>query len=106
MKNTVIFLGVIISAAITWFGYALFASLITDGSLNKCFTDDTVITFLMATGWILPSLVGLDLYRHLNRHEIRREKRIDREIREIKTNTFRPNRKPNYSSLMAQHHLN
>jgi hypothetical protein len=106
MKNTIVFLGVVISAVLTWFAYALFASLITDNFLNDCLRDDTVITFLFFTGWILPSLVGYDLYRYLHRHDIRREKRINKEIREIQANTFSPGRRHAHISLLGQAHLN
>ena len=106
MKNTIIFLSVVISAIFTWFGYALLASLITYTPLRDCWSDDTVITFLFFSGWILPSLVGFDVYMHLYRHEIRRKKRMDKEVREIETNTFGHGRGRSYVSIQGQLHLN
>jgi hypothetical protein len=110
MRNTLVFLGILIAGVLTWFGYAFLASLISDNPVRDCLWSDTVITFFFATGWILPLLVGFDLYRYLYRNEIRRERRIDREIREIKTNTFEFKGSRHYShgvrSLRKQINLN
>ncbi|MEO6851314.1 MAG: hypothetical protein ABI203_02410 [Mucilaginibacter sp.] len=107
MKNSIIFLGVFVSAILTWFAYALLASLITYMPLMDCLTDDTVITFLFATGWILPSLVGFDLYMHFYRHDIKRNKRSEKEICEIKANLFSTGRRRDHGSLLdGRLHLN
>ena len=106
MKNTIIFLGVIITALLTWFGYALLASVITDTTLNNCLSDGTVIVLFLFTGWIVPALVGYDLYKYIHRHEIRRNKRIDKEIHEIKTNTFGAGKRHAHGNLLSQLNLN
>ena len=108
MRNSLVFLGVLIAGVLTWFGYAFLASLISDNPVSDCLWSNTVITFFFATGWILPLLVGYDLYKYLYRNEIRRERRIEREIREIKTNTFEfTNRRTNsFHKLRKQINLN
>jgi hypothetical protein len=106
MRYTIVFLGVIISGILTWFGYALLASLISDDYFRNCLGSDNVITFFFATGWILPLLVGYDLYRHLYRNELRREKRVSKEISMIKSNTSKSGESYFNSSLRDRMHLN
>lgn len=88
MRNTLVFLGVIIAGVLTWYGYAFIAALMTDSRVDDCLLSNTVITFFFATGWILPSLTGYDLYKYLHRNELRRERRIEKEIKRIQKNTF------------------
>jgi len=106
MKNTIICLGVFITAILTWLAYALVATIISYDTFSDCLTDDTVMGFLFCTGWILPSLVGYDLYKYTYRKELRRAKRFDRELRLIQSNTFGFAREGSYISAAGKLHLN
>jgi len=88
MKNTFIFLSVIISAVLTWFAYAFVAALISENAFNDCLSDNTVITFFFFTGWILPALVGYDQRKLMHRKERIYKQYIKNEVRQIRQNTF------------------
>ena len=110
MRNTLVFLGVIIAGVLTWFGYAFVAALIFDDFFRDCLWSNSVLAFFFTTGWILPLLVGYDLYKYLHRNEMRRERNIDREIRQIRRNTFGSEEdtrfKRSYHSLHKEINLN
>jgi hypothetical protein len=105
MKNTFVCLGVLITAILTWLAYALIATLISFDNFSDCLTDDTVMAFLFCTGWVLPALVGYDLYKYVYRKEIRREKRYDKELRLLRENTFGSDRGRSYISAEGKLHL-
>ncbi|HWD89962.1 MAG TPA: hypothetical protein VG367_17665 [Mucilaginibacter sp.] len=105
MRTTIIYLGVILSGILVFCSYAFLASLTWDDYFSNCLTSDTVITFFLATGWIMPALVGYELYRHLYRNEIRHAKRIKAVISSMEENTPEPE-KSYVSVFSTQEHLN
>jgi hypothetical protein len=105
MRTTIIYLGVILSGILVFCSYAFLASLVWDDYFSNCLTSDTVITFFLATGWVMPALVGYELYGRLYRNEISQRKRINREISRTEENVLEPEK--GYVSVFSSHeHLN